>query len=120
MMNFGKIAFILIVFGALFSHANANDYLIKSQIYDNQKLIDSSTLTVKDKNESIVSVSDLYSLGIKLFRVDEETVKVAANLVMGDTRVSKTLVIELGNEETISNNGKKMTLLVIKQSNEEH
>ena len=110
----------LIGFFALLAFASitqANDsFVVDAKIYNDKKLIGSPTLVVNSNKEASISVDNLYSFSLTLTRVDDSTVNLATELVLGEKHISPSLVVELGKEASISVGGQEFSVIVNKSS----
>lgn len=95
----------------------SEDYVVTTKIYDGDNLIGSPAMQVAPNKEAGVAVSGSYDLKLSIKPASKNTASVDAKLVIGEERLSPSMLVELDKESTVTVNGKSLSVLVSKVGN---
>ncbi len=109
-----KLVLVLTTLGLSWM-ANSHEYIVKTKLYQQDKLINSPTLMVKENEAATISLDPLqsdYQLNITLNEVDENSVSVATNIRVDDQSISPEMLVNYGEEASIMIEHKKLSLTI--------
>ena len=109
-----KLVLVLTTLGLSWM-ANSHDYIVKTKLYQQDKLIGSPTLMVRENEAATISLDQLqsdYQLNIILNEVDDNSVSVATNIRVDDQSISPEMLVNYGEEASIMIEHKKLSLTI--------
>jgi hypothetical protein len=95
--------------------ANSHKYSIEAKLYQQGKLIDSPSLFVNENEMATIAINSSttnYQLDIILNEQEDNRVKVATNIHIGDQSISPEILVNFGEQANIVMEQEKLSLIV--------
>jgi hypothetical protein len=94
----------------------ADDYVVRTKIFDGENLVASPAMQIAAKQETTATVSGSYDLKLSIEPAGENTANVNTNLTIGSEHLAPSMLVEYDKESTITIKGKSISILVSKLS----
>lgn len=106
----------ILILLSLTSTAYADEYVVRTKIYDGENLIGSPAMQISSEKEAGAAVSGSYDLKLFIKPVSKNTASVITQLTIGSEHLSPSILVEFDKESTTTVNGKSISILVSKVS----
>src|SRR5690606_38558390 len=92
----------------------ADDYVVRTKIFDGENLVAAPAMQIAAKQETTATVSGSYDSKLSIEPAGDSTAHIHTNLTNGSEHLAPSMLVEYDQERTITIKGQSISILVSK------